>query len=117
MVNTMAAQDFPLDGVILDLYWFGDPSTMGNLDWDVTRFNPNLGLINWLHARDIRMVLIYETYFTQNSTNFSTLDNLGYFGKNSNGSTYVLNGFWAGNSGLLDLFHPQAWNWMWPYYH
>ena len=116
MVNTMNSQNFPIDAVILDLYWFGSPTTMGNLNWDNSRFNPNLGLINWLHQQDIRLVLIYETYFTQNSTNYSALNQLGYFAKNQAGNTYVLNGFWAGSSGLLDLFHPNAWNWFWPFY-
>lgn len=38
VINSLRNQGFPLDALILDLYWFGSPATMGNFTWDYTKF-------------------------------------------------------------------------------
>ena len=34
MVDTLLQADFPLDAIVLDLFWFGDKEQMGQLDWE-----------------------------------------------------------------------------------
>ena len=38
IVNELKTNGFPLDGIILDLFWFGGTNKMGVLNWDSTRF-------------------------------------------------------------------------------
>ncbi len=116
IVNQIINADFPLDALVLDLYWFGEPGTMGNLEWDNSRFpNPELMMSDFAES-GVKTVLITEPYFTQASTNYSFLDAQGYFGKYPNGNTYLLNEFWAGDAALLDLFHPDVPDWFNQFY-
>jgi len=116
VVTQMQQQNFPLSALVLDLYWFGSPATMGNLSWDNTRFPNPTGMINTWRNTGVKTILITETYFTQNSTNFSQANSQGYFATNSAGQTYNLGGFWAGSSALLDLTKPTVRPWFMNFY-
>jgi alpha-glucosidase (family GH31 glycosyl hydrolase) len=116
MVNQMRQKNFPLDVLILDLFWFGSPATMGNFNWDNSRFPTPVNMMNNFKSRGIKTVLITETYFTTASTNFNFGSTNHYFGKRADGSTYVINGFWAGNSALLDMTRKSARDWFWNLY-
>ncbi len=116
IVNTMQKDGFPLDALVLDLYWFGDPSTMGNLSWDYQRFPDPVGMMSDFKKKDVKTILISEPYVTSTSSSFSYLNARGYFAKNSTGETYMLNNFWAGPAALLDFTKKGVLNWMWNYY-
>lgn len=116
IVNQLIGADFPLDALVLDLYWFGNPGTMGNLDWDYSRFPDPENMMSDFASLGVKTILITEPYFTQGSSNFAYLDGQGYLAKNTSGESYVLNGFWAGNAGLLDLFHPEVPQWFNQFY-
>lgn len=116
VVNTLRQQNFPLDALVLDLYWFGSPATMGNLDWDYSKWQKPKKMMRDFDSVGVKTILIAETYFTQNSTNFSTVSGNGYLAKTSNGSPFIIGGFWAGSSGLLDVTNPAALEWMWTKY-
>ena len=115
-VNDMINGGFPIDAIILDLYWFGDPGKMGNLQWDYSRFHNPVGMINDFKNLGVKTILITEPYFTKNSSHYSYLDQRRYFGTNTSGNTYLLDDFWAGSAALLDFTKPDALNWMWSYY-
>lgn len=116
IVSSLQSEKFKLDALVLDLYWFGDKQFMGNLDWNATQWPNHTQMVSDFKSKGVKTVLITETYFTTQSTNFTPASTKGYFGKTANGSTYVLNGFWAGNSGLLDIYNPEARNWFWKFY-
>lgn len=116
IVNQLRSENFPLDALILDLYWFGSPATMGNLDWDYTRFPTPEDMMSDFDEIGVKTVLITEPYFTQSSDNYTYLDNNNLFATDASGSSYVLWGFWAGNSGLLDVTKDEALEWMWDFY-
>jgi len=115
-VNDMKNGGFPMDAIILDLYWFGDPGKMGNLQWDYSRFHNPVGMINDFKALGVKTILITEPYFTRNSSHYSYLNQRHYFGTKTSGETYVLDNFWAGSAALLDFTKPEASDWMWNYY-
>jgi oligosaccharide 4-alpha-D-glucosyltransferase len=116
IVNEILNADFPMDALVLDLYWFGDPGTMGNLDWDNSRFpNPETMMTDFLDL-GVKTILITEPYFTLASSNYSFADANSYFGENESGDTYVLYGFWTGDAALLDLFHPDVPEWFNQFY-
>ncbi|MEM6263951.1 MAG: TIM-barrel domain-containing protein [Bacteroidota bacterium] len=115
-VEQLQAADYPLDAVILDLYWFGDKDQMGKLDWDENQF-PNVeGVLEKLEGENVKVVVITEPYFTKGSGNYEYLDSLGFLTKNEKGEDYFMPDFWAGPGGLLDLTQEGARNWMWQFY-
>ncbi len=117
IVNQIKNAGFPLDALVLDLYWFGNQSTMGNLNWDFSRFPNPETMISDFRNLGVKTILISEPYFTLASSNYAFADSNNYFTKNSSGKSYILNNFWAGKASLLDIFNPAAQNWMWQFYH
>lgn len=116
VVTQMQQQDFPLSALVLDLFWFGSPATMGNLSWDNTRFPNPTGMISDWRNSGVKTILITETYFTQNSSNFSSAAANGYFATTASGQPFVIGGFWAGSSALLDLTKPSVRPWFMNFY-
>jgi oligosaccharide 4-alpha-D-glucosyltransferase len=116
IVNQLIASGYPLDALVLDLYWFGNTNLMGNLDWDYSRFPDPGGMMTDFKNQGVKSILITEPYFTLNSSNYAYADNLGYFAKDSDGDTYILTDFWAGDAALLDLFNPEVSDWFNQFY-
>lgn len=116
VVSGMLGAGFPLDALVIDLYWQGPVSEMGNLNWDWTAFPVPTDMINDFKQEGVNTVVIFDPYFTEECDNFVPLDALGYFCTNSSGETYRLQEFWAGTAGLIDLFNDKAWDWMWNKY-
>ncbi len=116
VVRNMKKFGIPLDAIVLDLYWFGSPATMGNLTWDYSRFADPVRMINDFSTQGVKTILITEPYFTKQSSHYSYLDSRKFFALNKQGQTYVLDNFWAGPAALLDLTKPASFDWMWWYY-
>jgi len=116
MVHDMQAGGFPMDVIVLDLYWFGDPSTMGNLEWDYGRWPDPVNMISDFKADGVKTILITEPYFTLNSVHYNFISQNHWFGNTPEGKTYVLDNFWAGPASLMDFTKPETLNWMWSYY-
>lgn len=116
MVDDMKASDFPLDVIVLDLYWFGNPSTMGNLSWDYSKWPNPANMISDFKDLGVKTILITEPYFTQNSSNYNLISQNNWFGNNSSGNTYLLDNFWAGPASLMDFTKKETLDWMWNFY-
>lgn len=117
IVNLLKQQDFPIDALVLDLYWFGSTNDMGNLNWDYSNWpNPDK-MMDDFKKQQVKTILITEPYVTLNSTNYSYLSQNELLAKNIDGTPFVFWGFWAGNASLLDLTNPEAQDWMWSFYH
>ncbi|MDZ7776542.1 MAG: glycoside hydrolase family 31 protein [Bacteroidales bacterium] len=116
VVEQMQNSGFPLDALVLDLYWFGSPGQMGNLSWDYSRFPDPEQMIDDFEDDGIKTILITEPYFTVESNHFDELSDQGYLATQPSGDPFVLYGFWAGDAGLLDVTNPDARNWMWDFY-
>ena len=116
VVNNMKSFGIPMDAIVLDLYWYGQTSDMGNLNWNYGAFpNPTKMMSNFA-SEGVKTILITEPYFTTQSTEYNTLSREKLFAQDSSGETYVLNGFWAGPAALLDLTKPHSFDWMWSRY-
>ncbi|MFW5891813.1 MAG: TIM-barrel domain-containing protein [Bacteroidota bacterium] len=116
IVHKIQEEDFPLDALILDLYWFGTTNDMGNLDWDYSRFPDPETMISDFKEDDVQTILITEPYFTLNSVNYEYLAQNQLLATHSDGEPYVIWGFWAGDAALLDLTQKAAQDWMWNFY-
>ncbi|MCC5921602.1 MAG: DUF5110 domain-containing protein [Cyclobacteriaceae bacterium] len=116
VIDRLLAYGNPISGLVLDLYWFGEEKDMGNLDWAQDQFPDPAGMINNFKAKNVETVIITEPYFTQESVNYSEINEKGFFTTNSEGDTWVIEDFWAGSASLIDMQNPEALEWMWPFY-
>jgi alpha-glucosidase len=107
---TLRNNNFPVDGFVLDLQWFGGiPSVtgkcrMGSLDFDETTFPDPKGKIgNLKESNGIGIMLIEEAYVCKDLPEHGRLQNYGCLVKNRPGDTQpaFLSGFW-GSGGMID---------------
>jgi oligosaccharide 4-alpha-D-glucosyltransferase len=117
IVNGIRGADYPLDGLILDLFWYGQPSDMGDLAWDNVQWPTHQKMISDFSQAGIQTILITEPYFITSTSNYASATAHELITKDSiTGHPYVISEFWAGSAGLLDLTNPQAKDWMWGFY-
>ncbi|OYU95494.1 MAG: hypothetical protein CFE21_10140 [Bacteroidetes bacterium B1(2017)] len=116
IVSQLQNANFPLDALVLDLYWFGSASKMGNLDWDKTKWSNPTKMMSDFKQTGVKTILITEPYFTTQSATYANANTANYFAKNGSNQSYVMNDFWAGSASLLDIYKPSAQNWMWQFY-
>ncbi len=116
VVAQMQSGNFPMDVLVLDLYWFGSTNDMGDLNWDFGRFPQPVEMMEDFESDGIKTVLITEPYFTLESDHYDYLAQNDLLATHESGEPFVLQGFWAGDAGLLDMTNGEARNWMWQYY-
>ena len=112
----MRQADFPLDALVLDLYWFGGTTRQGDFEWDNTHFPDPAGMMRDLKARGVNTVLISEPYVMRTSLNDSLVRTRGLVGTTAGGRPFTVGSFWAGPASILDVFKPAARTWLWAQY-
>ena len=118
IVKLMQQNDFPVDAVILDFYWFGDSimGTMGRLDWYKPSWPHPETMINKFKRSGVKTILITEPYILDSLKNFTIADSLGILATDSMGNAYVNKEFYFGHGALIDIFKPEAQDWFWEAY-
>lgn len=118
VVEKMKQDNFPMDGLIFDLFWFGDniKGTLGNLDWVNTQKwpNPKLMIDSFRVRNNLKTVLITEPFILQESKTYAEAS--PFLATNSVGSPYTLSDFYFGKGGMVDVFRKQSQDWIWKYY-
>ncbi|MEO8795218.1 MAG: TIM-barrel domain-containing protein, partial [Daejeonella sp.] len=107
---------YPLDAVVLDLFWYGDVKTMGNHDWRRDSFPQPEKMLAELKGMGVKTIPITQTYVTKLSDNFKTATEKSLFAKDAWGKDYIIGDFWAGASGLIDIFKPESQQYLWSFY-
>ncbi|MEY3420593.1 MAG: hypothetical protein RIR48_878 [Bacteroidota bacterium] len=114
IAGKMEHENFPFDGVIIDLFWFGDSikGTMGNLDWVNKKNWPDpAGMIKKLQEKNKKTILITEPFVLKSSLNYESSKK--YHATDSLGLPFVLSDFYFGQGGLIDIFRHDASKWFW----
>lgn len=105
-------EDFPLDALVLDLYWFGKDikGHMGNLAWDETTFPTPKKMIADLKEQSIQTIAITEPFILSSSSKWqSAIDAKALaLGENNKAKQFD---FYFGNTGLVDVFNQQGRDW------
>lgn len=111
-VNKFINLDFPLDALILDLYWFGKDikGHMGNLGWDKETFPTPTKMIADIKAQGVNTVLITEPFVLTSSTKWSDAVKHNALAKSADGSAKRFD-FYFGNTGLVDVFNSKGRDW------
>ncbi|MDO7854371.1 glycoside hydrolase family 31 protein [Hymenobacter sp. CA1UV-4] len=112
----MRRENFPLDALVLDLYWFGGTKKQGDLSWDKANFPDPTGMMSGLSKQGVKTILISEPYVMRTSRNDSTVRTQGLVGTTTAGRPFTVASFWAGPASILDVFKPQTREWLWGYY-
>ncbi len=118
IVTLMQQNNFPVDGVIIDFYWFGDSikGYLGRLDWYKPNWPDPVKMMADFKTKGIKTILITEPYVIDSLENFKIGDSLGIFTTDSTGKTYINTEFYFGPAGLIDIFKPVARKWFWSKY-
>ncbi|WP_339723255.1 TIM-barrel domain-containing protein [uncultured Paraglaciecola sp.] len=111
-VQNFIDQDFPLDAVVLDLYWFGNDikGFMGNLDWDKETFPTPVKMMADFKAKGVKTILITEPFILSSSDKWQEAVDNQVLAKNHVGAPRRFD-FYFGNTGLIDVFDTQASDW------
>jgi oligosaccharide 4-alpha-D-glucosyltransferase len=118
-LDSMLIAGYPVDAIILDLYWFGKGFNgwmMGDLDWYTPSWPTPQKMISDFQQKGVQTILVTEPYILETSKNFADADQKGLFATDSAGKTNIVEDFWFGKAGLLDLFKPETCNWYWKFY-
>ncbi|RZK59927.1 MAG: hypothetical protein EOO59_07320, partial [Hymenobacter sp.] len=116
VARRMRAADFPLDALVLDLYWFGGTTRQGDFQWDAQHFPDPAGMMRDLKTQGVNTILISEPYVMRTSLNDSLVRTQGLVGTTAAGRPFTVGSFWAGPASILDVFKPRARTWLWAQY-
>jgi oligosaccharide 4-alpha-D-glucosyltransferase len=118
IAKQMKDEKIPVDAIIFDLFWFGDSikGTLGNLDWVNKEkwTNPNKMIADF-KKQNINTTLITEPYILQYTNAYS--ESLEYQAKDVSDNAFVLEDFYFGKGGLIDIFRKDAGQWIWNYHY
>ena len=107
----------PLDAVVIDLYWFGKDiqGHLGKLDWDRTTFPTPVEMMADLKAKGVNTILVTEPFILTTSTRWQEAVDAGVLARDLAGRPKTFD-FYFGNTGLIDVFKPEAASWFWGIY-
>lgn len=114
VVDTLKSHGYPVDGVVLDLYWYGKETDMGRLEWNPRQWPDHKGMLDSLKRMGINTVLISQPYINKIGAidNYNLLDSLGLLTKDANGVTNDVT-TWVGEAGMFDVANPATREWLW----
>ena len=117
VVQKYRDEDFPLDAIVFDLYWFGPDikGHMGNLNWDNKAFPTPVDMIKDFKAQGVNTIMITEPFILTSSSQWQSAVENNALMKNQSGQAEKFD-FYFGNTGLVDVFEPKSQDWFWQYY-
>lgn len=113
-VDSLKTRGYPVDGIVLDLYWYGVETDMGRLEWDTVKFPDHRKMLADLKAEGVNTVLITQPYINKKGAidNYKYLSSRQMLARDSNGDTHDVT-TWVGDAGMLDVSNPQTREWLW----
>jgi len=117
VIGKMKTENFPMDAIIFDLFWFGDSirGTLGNLDWmNKTKWPDPKRMIADLKSQGLKTVLIAEPFFLEGTRLYN--ESQPFLATDNNGKPFRLTDFYFGSGGLLDIFKKSSGDFVWKQY-
>lgn len=114
VVDTLKRAGYPLDGIVLDLYWYGKEEDMGRLAWDKAQWPDHKKMLSELKNRNVNTVIISQPYILRNGRgleNYNELATKGMMVKDSTGGPQEVK-IWVGEGGMFDVSNPDTRAWM-----
>lgn len=116
-IDSLKTRGYPVDGMVLDLYWYGVETDMGRLEWDPKQWPDHKDMLKELKEKGVNTVLISQPYVNKIGAidNYNMFSERGMLAKDSLGRTHDVH-TWVGDAGLLDLSNPDTREWYWNRY-
>lgn len=114
VVSTLKSYGYPLDGIVLDLYWYGQEEDMGRLAWDSDQWPNHRAMLDKLKKKGVNLVAISQPYVVRNGRgidNYNELAAKGMFGKDQDGNVREVK-IWIGEGGMLDVSNEDTRQWL-----
>lgn len=114
VVNMLKSKGYPLDGIVLDLYWYGKEEDMGRLDWNPAQWPDHRQMLAGLKEKGVNLVAISQPYVLRGGhgiNNYNELAPKGMLGKDSVGGVKNVK-IWVGEGGMLDVSNPDTRAWL-----
>lgn len=114
VIDTLRREGYPVDGVVLDLYWYGKEQDMGRLDWDPAQWPDYEKMLADLKKRGVKTVAISQPYVLGNGRgidNFNELSDNGMLLLDSLGNLQDVK-IWVGEGGMFDVSNPETQRWL-----
>ncbi len=115
VVDTLRREGYPLDGLVLDLYWYGKEQDMGRLAWDGDQWPRHRKMLSDLRKKGVNVVTISQPYILRNGRgldNYNALAAGGMLMRDSLGSNPQEVTIWVGEGGMFDVSNPDTRAWM-----
>lgn len=114
VIDTLKTRGYPVDGVVLDLYWYGVETDMGRLAWNPEQWPDHKAMLDSLNAMGVNTVLITQPYINKIGAidNYNLLDSLGMLTHDAAGNTHDVT-TWVGEAGMFDVANPDTREWLW----
>lgn len=113
-IDSLKTRGYPVDGMVLDLYWYGQETDMGRLEWDPAQWPDHKKMLSDLKEKGINTVLINQPYINKIGAidNYNYLSSRGMLAKDSFGNTHDVT-TWVGDAGIIDVSNPETREWLW----
>lgn len=114
VIDTLKTHGYPVDGIVLDLYWYGKETDMGRLEWNPEQWPDPRQMLQDLKRQGVNTVLINQPYINKIGAidNYNLLDSLGLLTHDAEGNTHDVT-TWVGEAGMFDMANPATREWLW----
>lgn len=117
VIDTLRREGYPVDGIVLDLYWYGKETDMGRLEWNKEQWPDHKGMLAKLKADGVKTVIISQPYINKIGAidNYNKFKAAGFLTFDSVGNTHDVT-TWVGEAGMFDVSNPKTREWLWNRY-
>lgn len=116
-IDSLKQRGYPVDGIVLDLYWYGVETDMGRLQWDKSQWPDHKEMLRQLRDKGVNLVAISQPYINKKGAidNYNELVAKGLTVRDSVGGNHDVT-IWVGESGMFDVSNPDTRKWLWERY-
>lgn len=113
-IDSLKRDNYPVDGMVLDLYWYGKETDMGRLDWNKEQWGDSREFLKKMKDRGVNVVLITQPYINKIGAidNYNLLSEKGLLVKDADGNTHDVT-TWVGDAGMFDVSNSATRRWLW----
>lgn len=117
VIDTLINEGYPVDGIVLDLYWYGQETDMGRFEWNPTQWPNHKAMLANLKKKGVKTVIISQPYLNKIGAidNYNMAKDAGMLTTDDAGNVHDVT-TWVGEAGMLDVSNPATREWLWSQY-
>lgn len=117
VIKTLRENGYPVDGIVLDLYWYGKETDMGRFEWNTQQWPDHKKMLADFMADGVKTIIITQPYLNKTGAidNYNMAKDAGMLTRDSLGNVHDVS-TWVGEAGMLDVSSPVTREWMWSRY-